>query len=865
MKKQRIFRRILLIFLISFFIASPIRFDKLNFYEWKADGADLLTINTDTTWKKSDNIVLDKNVTIIDGATLTIEKGAIITIKGESKFITVSNGRIAAEGTNDEKIIFRADQSQWSTFGIVFQDRNTSEPSFFRYTRFLNGGYYPCFLQNNKNNNIFNTAYACPLGGVIEYYSGKVHIENSEFIDSFQGAIHIGVYEDENENYYNDDYLEVANSNFSGSGDRIAVDINVHCDTGNCKTKTTLKNNWYGDESGPSSGERVLGNRGYDGYRENDLIVDPVIVIPGIMGSMPSKILAGKMVLDPILHVYDNLIASFQKNGYKKDINLFDFPYQWRDSNIISADELKNKIEAIKNDTKNSKIDVVAHSMGGLLTRQYIENSNYQNDIDQFITLGTPHKGAPKTYTKWEAGEGLDDLLDKVSKGIFSLEAHSLGYSSLQEYIQNRVISVKELLPDYDYLKKVSDGEMKNYPSGYPRNEFLENINSQSRIDNLSKVSFVNIIGKTDNDETINKFRITDSTVSGSWEHGMPENFYNYETDRGIEYGEGDETVPFSSADGISSNKKIEINSIHGDLPTKGQCYVIKELTGKEECDYVSTFERIKDILTFGIFSPIDIQVIDDKGRKAGKDFETGEIFNEIPGAYYSGYDTDNEFLTIPNPIDGEYRILTQGTGDGEYKIQTSKISEDEATGETKESTAEIAGIAQNGQEEEKKVEVSGDEVAVFQEDKIAPEISINSPEAKEYLNNQKVAINYSLSDNISLPEEITSEKYLDVEKISESEIDLPLLAPAEHKMKVSASDKAGNLGEKEVTFSVSTNIGAIISNLKILFKIGTHKKEKYAEIFRNQASGDKNAVEFFGKYGKRRKNKSQNKNNAGK
>ncbi|HRR10191.1 MAG TPA: alpha/beta fold hydrolase [Rhodothermales bacterium] len=41
-----------------------------------------------------------------------------------------------------------------------------------------------------------------------------------------------------------------------------------------------------------------------------------------------------------------------------------------------------------------TKVNVVAHSMGGLLARQYIQNANFKKDINKLITLNTPHSGS---------------------------------------------------------------------------------------------------------------------------------------------------------------------------------------------------------------------------------------------------------------------------------------------------------------------------------------------------------------------------------------------------------------------------------------------------------------------------------------
>lgn len=58
----------------------------------------------------------------------------------------------------------------------------------------------------------------------------------------------------------------------------------------------------------------------------------------------------------------------------------------------------KHLINLKKNVSKNKyvadKVDVVAHSMGGLLTRLYIKNSVAKNNINKIITINTPHGGS---------------------------------------------------------------------------------------------------------------------------------------------------------------------------------------------------------------------------------------------------------------------------------------------------------------------------------------------------------------------------------------------------------------------------------------------------------------------------------------
>ncbi len=42
-----------------------------------------------------------------------------------------------------------------------------------------------------------------------------------------------------------------------------------------------------------------------------------------------------------------------------------------------------------------SKVDIICHSMGGLVSRDYIQSNLYKNDVNKLITLNTPHSGSP--------------------------------------------------------------------------------------------------------------------------------------------------------------------------------------------------------------------------------------------------------------------------------------------------------------------------------------------------------------------------------------------------------------------------------------------------------------------------------------
>src|SRR6202008_1845047 len=95
-------------------------------------------------------------------------------------------------------------------------------------------------------------------------------------------------------------------------------------------------------------------------------------------------------------------------------------------------------------------------------------------------------------------------------------------------------------------------------------------------------------------------------------------------------------------------------------------------------------FELSPKVLLIQLLSPIDVVVTAPDGKKIGKNFANGQEFNEISDAFYSGFQTENEYVTILNPLDGEYKIEVQGTGNGgHYGIISSYINE--ATSTSKE------------------------------------------------------------------------------------------------------------------------------------------------------------------------------------
>jgi pimeloyl-ACP methyl ester carboxylesterase len=855
------------ILFLSFLVLGTFAFSAdFAFAAGSTDISDGTSINTATTWKKSESPYLIKG-TVNIRAELTIEPGTVIKFayrKGNMQMYS----RINAIGTANDRIIFtseRDDLHGGDTNGdgdvtkpargdwLYINFGSTASSGEFRYISLLYAGWNPndlgtaLIINNNDNVSMTRSEVMHTRGTGIKIVCARPTINENVISQNYTGIYSTCAGETpvfRNNSIYGNFYF----------GASVINPV-----TGLLTGQIDARDNWWGDASGPKNasnasgnGDQVSGNVLFDpwlGKNTNDGTPDPVIIIPGIMGSWEVD---GKWKIDPIFHTYDNLCEEFLANGYEdgeddeEGGNLFTFPYEWRDSNVDNALLLRDKINQIKRDTGRPKVDIVAHSMGGLLARQYIESDDYGDDVDQLITVGTPQLGAPKDYVTWEGGEFLG-LSAPIQKRIVGLEALENGYTDVFSYVHGRPIdSVEELLPTYNYLYdedgddfvlRVRDNDLENYP----KNGFLDKLNSTEKVDSLKKVEFTKIIGESSSEtSTVSGYNVVEGDVPGLWDDGYPKYFDIPVLNRqGIIKGSGDGTVPLFSSEAVDipADKTIPFPSEHGDLPTDAQKDILEILTGNRPTNEITKW-HFPNLLIFLVHSPVDIQIESPSHQKIGKDFDTNGIYDQIDGAYYTGFETNSEFITIPNPEDGEHKITAQGTEQGgEYTIEAVKITENpDDPDNAKESSAPIEGSAQPGEIQEAEVKIAGDEV-IYNPDTTPPAITISSPEKMDYTNDKILEIDYVVEDLESGVEDDDWLVEKDGEKLDwpEKKVDLSLEHLGKYTFKVSAIDAAGNSDDSRVEFQITTSLEAIQNNLEHYFELGLVENKAALRFFRTK------------------------------
>ncbi|MDP2598972.1 MAG: PxKF domain-containing protein [Candidatus Liptonbacteria bacterium] len=553
---------------------------------------------------------------------------------------------------------------------------------------------------------------------------------------------------------------------------------------------------------------------GSDDIGATDL--EPVVIVPGLLGSDFKN---GRWILQPRLAPYDSLRSTLIANGYVPDKTVFDFPYDWEKSNIVTAGLLKEKIGEIKMTCNCAKVNLIAHSMGGLVARRYIESDLYQNDVDQLIFLGTPHLGSPISYLAWEGGTtqitGPLDLAGIWMKWMMRGRAVEAGFPTdfahpdmpIYEYLHSSsspVLSFRELLPTYDYLRDTGNGTLRTYSAGYPENSFLEEINSAPSLSLLGQ-SGVKISNIYSNDQDTTKIIgvKNSSAFLPLWADGVPEKY---------EVGMGDGTVPEDSAIAINAENSFEIGGSHFSLPTTAEEEIVQILTGRAGAA-AATAPPTKNFLLIMPFSPVDVLVTAPDGSKIGKDFSTGGEINQINGAYYSGFNSSDENIFIPNPEDGKYVVTTQGTGYGEYHIlavygynaSSSATSSDIMfTGNTEPGLVENLNLAVNSSAPINNV--------IVPQDDIPPMIHYEPIDQQYSLHSPPVTFSFSVNDAGVGVLGVTST--LDGALIS-SPTALSFDRIGDHVIAISASDFVGNTTSTAVNYKVTYNFGGFLPPIK--------------------------------------------------
>lgn len=131
-----------------------------------------------------------------------------------------------------------------------------------------------------------------------------------------------------------------------------------------------------------------------------------------------------------------NTWEEFLERMIDPGINIYDkiwtFVYNSSWSIRTNGEKFAKALEMYSN---NAQIDIVAHSMGGLVSRSMIEQYHGSKYVNRLITLGTPHEGSPLAATRYFLGylvglTGTTHILEEQIYNFFTQGFRDLNVNS---------------------------------------------------------------------------------------------------------------------------------------------------------------------------------------------------------------------------------------------------------------------------------------------------------------------------------------------------------------------------------------------------------------------------------------------------
>ncbi len=552
------------------------------------------------------------------------------------------------------------------------------------------------------------------------------------------------------------------------------------------------------------------------------------------------------------------LITELKNQGYVENENIFTFPYDWRygvsgqfSDGTNNVDLLKQKIENILTQTGASEVDIVAHSMGGLLVKKLVMDNSGNHNIGKSVFVGVPNTGAP---------EAVKTLLQGDNLGIPWLSQNKI------KEISENMPSIYDLLPSQQYYdNKGSYVEVIDYGNFPGFNPIVKNLNqseTQSFLINDHNLNYSAQVNSTNlHSQSFDNFDLRNAgvdlysingckkaTISKITESKRKnifgQSFIEY---KNLKYTPGDGTVPLESATNLpisQENKYYALVAEHGRMLSQDgiRQQIVNILKGGELS--VSNQVISQDIgdcqlngKAISVFSPIDVLVKDQDDNKLGL-AEDGSIINEIPNANFEILG-EHKFIYLPTQEGQVYDIDIDGTGSGFFTIKNQDIENGQVV-KTEvfsglQATESLTGqmifeddgtslILQDTEELPEKISPSSVVNANQSEDLLSPISNVNLTGAKgqEGFYRSDVVLEVNSSDQVVIGQENQTSGVLNIhynldnsgwQKTEENYLNLKISKEGSHDISFFATDNAGNSEQTQnINFTIDkTSPEAII------------------------------------------------------
>ena len=456
--------------------------------------------------------------------------------------------------------------------------------------------------------------------------------------------------------------------------------------------------------------------------KETDESKCPIIIVPGIMGthlyadeegrervwepstdtvisSVFNKKLGSNLKYgNPlyVLHNYENQVTSINReygalDTYKtlvdklcdkfKDRQVYFFSYDFRDSNTKSSEKLNEMINKVKGD-KWTKVDLVCHSMGGLVASDYVSKYG-NNSIRKVVTFGTPYEGAPKLLNAVLNWDILTE--DNNPFNSYTIADSFLGMAGITKSVKAGFPSIAELAPTkelfnkYNYYVRTRSGflwlrkkdEKINYSkySTICKNIFGNNFINATKFHNSIKNNGVNNLASLNNSYFV--VGINQPTIASVVFNNVNSLNTLECSDLQYEY-KGDGTVPYYSStiidklDSIKDSKErvLKVDSTHTGILTsdetlKWMCDILSSKDNTVNTNVKSSVIKSTKYCVLRVESSADVN-IDREGEELNSNIKSTEDVSSFGRLDIIG--KDNKIKMVCLKDDEAYNVNLKGT-----------------------------------------------------------------------------------------------------------------------------------------------------------------------------------------------------------
>ncbi len=182
-------------------------------------------------------------------------------------------------------------------------------------------------------------------------------------------------------------------------------------------------------------------------FSNNTPNTNPVLLIHGFLGKSQGASYWSK---------FNRLLKAEYPNEYHEEGDVF--WHSWDSWGGITTRQIEKLDSVIASNislgnSSSGKIDIVAHSFGGLLIRKYIQEKGAAR-IGRVVTIGTPHLGTPLarliTYCSYDLPGNEPSCSGVISSGAAQMHPHGSFVNNLNNNrpsasIQNKFMSIRSV------------------------------------------------------------------------------------------------------------------------------------------------------------------------------------------------------------------------------------------------------------------------------------------------------------------------------------------------------------------------------------------------------------------------------------